>query len=241
MLNQSGLSEILPLNDITIKFLSNNTVQVLHEGDLGKKTKIITFDEFVSSILAAKDESDVQTSVDTPVLPVTKNIGTLQHRKLSSGSEIIILVRDAGQFDINYFGDMFKNCGIPKLLFAIKKLNNVIQAVFVAAVKDYIVSEESKIFCYPFSNAGYTSSGKICYGANRISQIDIQSTVMLHSVPDMFLSMENNNDAYGQNLSGLQYRPLLENLIDKPFNEDWLKPMGESNKGVDYKTWVGSL
>ena len=211
------LREQLPLNDITIKFLSNNTVQVVHEANLGKKTKIITFDEFVASILAAKSDSSIMESVDSPVLPVTKNIGTLQHRKLSNGAEFVILVRDAGQFDINYVGQMFKKCGIPKLIFAIKILNNVIQTVFVVAVKDYVVSEESEIFCYPFSNAAAGNSGRICYGANKVSSVDIQSTVMLHSVPDMFLSMENNNDAYGQNLSGLEYRPLLESLKDSTY------------------------
>lgn len=235
------LREYLEKDEVIVKFLSNNMVQIITENSTCKKIKNITYSEFVGSMLSASEGNDFAEPVFSPVLPVTKNIGTVQHKFLASGAEIVILVREAGQFDINYFKDVYKNCGIPKLLFGIKIYKNVIQYACVVAVKDYIVSEESKIFCYPFSNAG-SFGGHICFGSgNKISQIDVQSIVMIHSMPDMFLSMENNNDGYGQNLSGLEYRPLLESLVDKPFNNDFLKPLKSGYIEFNFKIWSDDL
>lgn len=228
--------EQIPKDNITVKFLSNNTVKVLWENNLSTRSKVITFNDFIESISAAKEEVQIIESIDSPLLPVTKNIGTLQHRKLANGSEIVVLVRDPIPCDINYFGTVYKKCGMPKMIFAIKIFKSSIQSVHVITTKDYIVSENSLLYFYPFSNASSVSEGRICFGMNKISQLDIKSTVMLHSIPDMFLSMENNNDAYGQNLSGLEYRPLLEKIQKKPFNSKWLKPAE-----MDYKTWINKL
>jgi hypothetical protein len=229
---------MLPINNIVIEFDEVNAVRIRHKLDFaGTSVKTITFKDLCEAIRAAQREVSKEEVeiIDTPVLPVSNSVQTIQHRKLSNGSEYFLMVRQPGKFDIQYFDDTYKEVGIPKLVFAIKLFKSTIQQMFIVVVKDHTVTEDSQLYYYPFSNVSSYDT-KVCFGSNRISELNIDSPIKLHSVIDMFLSMPNNNDSYGQNLSGLEYRPLLEALNGKNFDNSWLKPMNKT-----YKEWLTKL
>lgn len=235
---------VLPLNNVVAEFLANNMVRIKFCTDKGNQIKVIPFIQYAEMILSAKkevesDEDKENEKIvinDTPIFPAFKNIRIIQFREVDNGSNIFIMSREAGQTEITYFDTKFENVGIPKLLFAIKVVNMVIQMVCVVSVKDEIITENTKIYAYPFSNTS-SGDGKICFGGNRISNLPIKNAIDLHSIPDMFLAMPNNDDAYGnKNLSGLEFRPLLENLVGKTFEEQWLKPMN-----ITYKEWFDKI
>jgi hypothetical protein len=113
----------------------------------------------------------------------------------------------------------------------VKIFQNVVQGTFISAVTDTVVTPDTLIYKYPFTNV--SGIGSVCYGGNNISQIDITSLTALHSIPNMFLAMPNTEHHYRTipNISGLEIRPLFEQLKDKPFPENWLAPMHEK---IDY-------
>lgn len=225
---------IMSLDNTVIRFTDENNVTIEINTDKGTEVRYLTFDSFSKAIIAANQQIKLESIdvVESPIFTVGDGISTVQTRDYNTGSRTVILVREARPMDITYFDDVYKNVGMPRLLFAIKIYKNVIQTVKVMAVKDFIIKEDTELYEYPFSNVS-RGSGNVCFGMNRISSIDIPSLTALHSIPDMFLSMPNNNDSYGHNLSGLAYRPLLEELVDKPFNNDWLEPAHKS-----YKDWI---
>lgn len=233
---------MIPANNITVEFTDEHMVKITHKADNGKQVRYIEFNEYVKALSSAvkqTDYGDVEVK-DSPILPQFKDVSTIMHRELSTGSQYLVLVREPKPFDITYFESKFNKVGIPKLIFGVKIYSNIIQEVYVVAVKDKIITEKTKIFHYPFSNVS-GSNGHICFGGNRISNINVKSLTGLHSVPRMFLAMPNNNDSYGHNKSGLQYRPLLEALEGKKFKEGWLKPLEQGNTQVTYEEWIKNL
>ena len=223
----------LPLNNVITEFTDNNMVKIKYNTDNGTTIKTITFNEYCKVILASRQENKKKKDKyeETPVLPGFGYVRTIKYRKYSDGIECIFLSREAASANITYFETEYKNVGIPKLVFMVKMFKKTIQELYVCAVKDEIIADDTQIYYYPFSNV--FSDCRVCFGANNIASLDMASLVNLHSVPSLFLAIPNNDDEYGNNLSGLDYRPLLKKLQDKPFNDDWLKPMNRT-----FKKWL---
>ena len=228
---------IMSLDNTLIRFTDENSVTVEVNTETGTEIRYLSFNDFAKAILAANQQINMDTAevIDSPIFPVGYGVSTVQTRELSTGARIVVLVRDAMPADITYHNDKFKKVGIPKLLFGVKIFQNIIQSVKIMAVKDFIIKEDTKIFEYPFSNVS-KCSGNVCFGMNRVSSIDVSSLTALHSLPDLFLSMPNNDDNYGHNLSGLAYRPLLKALVNKSFKKEWLEPSNRT-----YKDWFESI
>lgn len=224
---------IMSMDNTIIKFTDENNVTIESRTETGTELRYISFNDFAQAILAANNKVKFESAevIDSPILTVGYGISTVQTRDYSTGSKTIILVREPMPMDILYFDNIYKSVGMPRLLFSIKIYKNIIQSVRVMALKDSIIKEDTQLYEYPFSNVSRVS-GNICFGLNKISSIDIPNLTALHSIPDMFLSMPNNNDNYGHNLSGLSYRPLLEELSYKDFNNDWLEPSNRT-----YRDW----
>jgi hypothetical protein len=228
---------IVPMENAIIKFTDENNVTVEFKTENGNEVRYISFNDFAQAILAANQQVKFEAIdvVDSPIFTVGHGISTVQTREYSTGSRTVILVREPMPMDITYFDDVYKNVGIPRLLFGIKIYQNIIQSVRIMAIKDFIIKENTPLYEYPFSNVS-RGTGNVCFGMNRVSSIDVTHLTALHSIPDMFLSMPNNNDNYGHNLSGLDYRPLLERLSDKPFDDNWLEPAKKT-----YKEWFEQM
>jgi len=211
-------------DNVIVTFTDTNMVQIRSTTERGKSTKTVSFEAYCEAILAAqRKEETYGEEVDTPIFPQDPSVSTVQMRKLSTGAEWYFVTREAGPLDLQYYDTVFKQVGIPKLLFAIKLSKNVIQRVAVMATLDRTITDESKLYNYPFSNVNGPTGG-ICFGGNRLYDYSFDSPLQLHSLPNMFLSMPSNDDNYGtRNASGLLFRPLLEQIEGKDFPTEWLK------------------
>lgn len=219
-----------PEEILRVTFTNSNMLKVTFFRDEIVETKYITFEDFVGTVLSAKDSKYEKVQFKTPVLPQN----CVQYIELTSNSYIIVLKREKGNIDMIYSNRVFKQVGIPTLLFAFKLYKNTLNEGYVVAIKDTkFITLDTKLYCYPFSNV-YEYSHKICWGSNKLPTFDEVSYTQ--NIPDMFLSMPNSNHGYGKNLSGLEYRPLLEALEEKEFNEDWLLETNQT-----YEEWINMI
>jgi len=220
------------LNGLTIEFQDYATVKVTQKNHGLADSKYIAMEDFMKAIEASrKEDSQVSKTFSTPILPNTPDgkITTLGYEEYSNDQFSIILKREKGNIDFQYFDQTFPSVGHPRLLFKVQVADNTVVTTYVVAVKDTVITDETEIYEYPFSNVFHR--GRVCWGQTKLPRFD--STAYLKSLPDIFLSSPCNNDNYGHNLSGLEYRPLLEELSGKDFKEEYLKPMN-----INYGQWL---
>jgi len=123
--------------------------------------------------------------------------------------------------DMSYFKDKFNNVDIPTLLFKIKVSTDSIRGIELVAVKDQIIKGDTVLFKYPFSNV--FADTKVCLGANNIASLEVAETAFIYRIPNLVLSLDNNNDAYhNSNNTGLPLRELLNKRPIAEF-EAWLE------------------
>lgn len=238
-------------NRIIAEFCDNNMVTIKHETVRGITEKYVTFDDFAKSVMSsarAKKDLESKVSFESPILP-NFYVRTVYYREYTTGAYHVILVREPEPADFSLyisrdFSDEpiiknFSKVGMPRLLFAVKVFQNMIQNVKVCAIKATNITEDTPLYNYPFSNVdgvGTFGGGNICFGSNKMSTINIQNVAGLHSLPNMFLSMPNNHDKYGHNLIECSYSDLLELLEGQPFDNDILEP-GD----ITLKDWIAKL
>lgn len=225
---------MLDKNNCTVEFTDANMVKVKYAGPTGTTIKSITFDDYCESVLASRVSSEKEELTHSAIFPSSSGISTIQHIKISTGAEWFVLLKEADKSAIQYYDTHFKDIGIPKMLVAIKMLGERIQRVNIMCAKDPIVTKDTRLYSFPFSNVGH--QGWVCFGNNRISELKIKEPAMLHSVPDVFLSMPNNDHMYGSNLSDLPHRQLLELLEGEHFPNEWLK-----DGNITYGEWSEKL
>lgn len=216
---------------MSITFLENNILEITNEILLGKEKHYITFDDFVSAIISAKEEDNavIPELFRTPILP--KN--TIEYLERKDGSYTISMFVPKSNVDFNYADETFSQVGYPNLIFVAKTFKNTISQSFVVAVKDNYITNDTKLYKYPLSNV--FSSGGICWGGNKLPSFD--ELRWLERLPQIFLSSPINEHNYGgANSSNLQVRPILNELKDKAFPNDWLVPMK-----VSYGEWINKI
>ena len=217
--------QYLDVIDTVIHFTQNNEIEVTTTYSNGTKNiKNISTDDLFKAILSSVEKDNKCDCTPTPTLPNNEALGiiTLKHVTFSDGREIVFILKKAHRCDIQFYEDVFKDVGIPSLIFAITLSKGQFRKASVLAVKDKNITDDTQLYHYPFSNVGY--NGGICFGRNHMITFDYKRLTNLQGFPDMFLSMPNNNDQYGgKNNSGLEYRPLLKELSGKDFPDEYLK------------------
>jgi len=194
--------------------------------------KYVSIDDITKMITSASlmEKKEEENYIETPLLPQFQDISTIQYLE-SENTQVYIIKKDAGNIDMSYFQDKFNNVGFPTLLFKIKISHNSIRSVNLVAVKDTLITKNTELFRYPFSNV--FSDTRVCLGANNIAQLDVENTSTIFRIPNLVLTLDNNNDAYrGTNNTGLALRELLEKLQNEKFNNDWLVPTN-----LTYDSW----
>ena len=216
----------------TFRITEDNMVEVTNKDLKGGAKKYITFDDLINAITSSVESERDVIKFNTPILPHDNNnkVSTILYHELSNNKYVIFLKREKDNVDFDYGDKIYENVGIPRLVFAIKVFNNSVLQTKVVAIKDKIVTENTAIYCYPFSNV--YSDGNVCWGGVQLPAFD--NAISLKSMPDIFLSSPSNNHLYGKNLSSLEYRPLLEELSNREFKDEYLSPMGK----VTFKSWV---
>lgn len=229
------------MKNLTINIDETGLCSVVSELESGRHTKkIITYTDLLDLLVASTETSYSRKEIGilSPILPGDKKVSTIQMKaSQTSDTSWYILLREADPADFEYFGTVYKNVGLPKLIFAIKVAKNTVVSFRIMATTDYFIKPDTVLYSYPFSNV--SGSGYVCTGDN-YKQINIQmnpsDVTAILSIPEMFLAMPNSEHSYGHNKSGLYYRDMLSQLEGKPFNNEWLEP-----SGFTYQDFVSNL
>ena len=184
--------------------------KVISENDKGIKTnKHISISTLLKLLQSATTEKDIECENSSitysEILPGDSLISTIQIKEMvDQNAKWYMLLRDNKPATFKFQDRNYKNVGMPKLLFAIKVFNNKCVNIRIAAVKTDKITEDTKIYKYPFSNVSDTRN--VCLGNNTLSDFDLKSISNISMIPEIFLSMPNNKDMYsGSNNSQLQY------------------------------------
>lgn len=231
------------IEDVIIHLTADNTVKLetIYQ-DHTRSSKTITFDELVELLKSSRTSDSVTKYMDTGVLPNNDATGikTIATRLFEGGKSMVVLYRKPQPSTITYHDTVFNEVGLPGLVFGITYTGRQVRALYIAAVTDEFLVKDTPMYHYPLSNVAHSNT-RVCFGRNNIFEIDYQEVADLHSVPNMFLSMPNNDDSYGDsNLSKLQQRELLEALQGKQFDSNWLKPLRKGNMAcqITLREWI---
>src|SRR5690606_12598808 len=118
------------------------------------------------------------------------------------------------RWDVNLGGQIIDQVGHPKLVFVFDLFRGQIQGKKVAAVKDEVITEKTKLYRYPFSNV---QSGNLECCWNYFPQL--KEFRNIESYPYIFLQGERNFHLYSGEMG---YRALLESLSGKDFDDNQL-------------------
>lgn len=215
------------ISETLIRLSQDNLVEIESiDDDNTKIIKHITFDELVDLLKSSRASEEKSKSFSTQVLPYNEMSGihTIASKIYEDGSQIVFLYRKPQKTCIRYYDTNFNNTGVPGLIFGIKYTMHRIRAVYIVAVDDSVITNTTPIYYYPFSNVSAFDQ-RVCFGRNNIFDIEYKEPALLHSIPSMFLAMPNNDDSYGNNLSSLAHRKLLEELDNIDYPKQWLKPI----------------
>lgn len=228
------------MKQLTITMDGSGLCEVTSQLETGRFVKkLISYTDLLDALIGATETSYTKKDLHflTPILPGDSKISVVQI-KVYEETDIswYILLREPDPADFEYFDTVYKNVGLPKLIFAIKVQNNAVVSFRIMAVKDRFLRHDSILYSYPFSNV--SGVGYVCTGNNYKSlniQMEPGDVTAILSIPEMFLAMPNSEHSYGHNKSGLYYRDMLAELEGKPFKEEWLEP------SLSYEKFVASL
>ena len=222
-------------NELSVKFTTDNCVEIISEDFSGKRVRTLTFDEFAECILASRNEviSKTKDYVYSEVLPNNNGVETIGVvSSKTTDSVIYVLKKKPKDINIAYYEDKFKIKSLPTMLMAVKVVNGRTTNAWLCCAKDWRITKDTKIYRFPLSNVFSDSS--ICWGSNRITEIEYQHHSDISRLISMFLSMPFNDHNYnGANKSKLSFRKLAEYLTENDFNEDWLK-----DTNLTYHEWL---
>lgn len=213
-----------------------NIVTVFYEERGRKKEKDININDFIESMISAKNKK---------VDPVTSHlymeydgVKIIQSKFINKTTQIYFLHREKRQAPGQIFNRSYGDIGYPGMIFAIRVVNKIISSVYVVAVKDTNVSEKTELFCYPYSNVD-NKSGKACIGSNGMNLGKVDNQRVLH-VPNMFFSMPNTLHIFSNENNKLHYEceELMKFMQRKDFDDSILVPLC---KYKTYKEWVKSI
>jgi len=199
------------VDEMVIHLRSDATILVeKHTGEM-VSSKFINPDDLFACIKS----STTHVGIESGILPEN----TVFYREEQDGTRRIILKIPAGYHDITYYETLYASFPFPSMVFGfVIKPDGNISSKKLVMVEDGILRNETKIYCYPFSNVNQYDF-EICVGRNRLPEI--QELRQLSSLPHLILSMPNNNDYFNAkyNRKGMDYRELLEYLKAK---EPWV-------------------
>lgn len=215
----------------------SNLVVVIQEENGRKKEKMISMDSFISSIISANSMGKFET-ITSPLFKEVKGIRLIQSKQYSKNSTVYILHRQMIQAPVQIFSRFYGDVGFPSLLFAINVVNDRVSKLYVVAVKDKVITEDTLIYKYPYTNVS-TNKGNVCLGDNNFDK-GILDGDKLFNIPNEFFSMPNTLHSYSpqNNKKCYEFEEMVISLKNKEFDNDLLV----ENKGLEtYRQWFSSL
>lgn len=227
---------IIELND-------SNFCKVTIENENGVKTnKNISFETLLSLLNCSTTEDSFDSSLVnvqiSDILPGDHMISTIQVKEIfSSKSKWYVLLREQVPVDMKLANKIYKKVAMPRTLYAIKVCNNKCVSLRIGCVQNGPITMDMPIYKYPYSNVFDTKS--VCLGGNTLSDFELKDLSNIVMIPEMFLSMTNNNDGYiGSNSTAFSYKELLELMEGSSFDNDILV---QSYNTPTYKNFLDKL
>lgn len=166
----------------------------------------------------------------TPLLPK----GTLKYGVNKNQTAFGVTMEiDKKMFDIRYSGDDEIYCiGFPRMVVQYILRSIGYQKYCITEMKIYAVEDnkqsitnDTELYYFPYPNVN-PSSGIVCWGANE--RIELNSLVELERAFVWFVSAPFGEDYGVRTTLGINnFRGLITKIKDKPFNDDWLIPVGK--------------
>ncbi|QQZ64482.1 hypothetical protein JI735_34140 (plasmid) [Paenibacillus sonchi] len=213
-----GMKMVVTLRDNALP-----VIEEYHDGVIiGKGT--YTHEAYANAVLQSLDYDAIRT----PVLPRNTIYYSEGPAKINLFFEI-----PAHSRRVYYHEAVIEDVSYPSLIFGVSLITRdekkVVQGVFIAAIEEqFSISEETEMFCYPFTNVS-ASSHKVCWGTQKLPTIEKMS--QLSSIPDLFFNTPNSDSYYSESINTrLTFRELMEEIKGKSFPEKYLKPIGQNLK-----------
>jgi hypothetical protein len=160
----------------------------------------------------------------SPLLP--KNCFIYQ--EMLDGAKLVGIEVEAQRFDIQYHRKQFEDVGHPNMLFLFTIRGQKVLDCKIVCVKDQVLTPETKLYKYPFSNVhGNTST---CWPDLRTYQV--KSIAHVGTMPFAFIHSQNNEHLY----SGVNLGEKYHELQGKDFDHDTLVPLNTT-----INNWLGVL
>lgn len=205
-----------------------------------KSTKFLSVEDLIKLLndskevfnydILNKDMKDGDIVYDSTLMPSFNGVSVIQNLESTRDNKLIVIKKEACRRDFVYHKSVFENVGIPTLLFFLYiNSQNVIFNAKLFSVKESLITENTEIFHYPFTNVGLF--GNVCFGDNK-DKLKLNSLLNLYYFPDKFFQMPSTHDYNPQNRVDMNIRPFLEKLKNKDFNNDYLKSTNKTYKEI---------
>ncbi|NMA50097.1 MAG: hypothetical protein GX947_10120 [Tissierellia bacterium] len=215
----------------------SNLVSIIKEENGRKKEKIITMDDFISSVISANSMGEFEPVIG-PMFKDIKGTKLIQSKQYAKNSSVYVLHRKKFQAPVQIYNRFHGDVGFPGLLFAIYVVNNRLSKLNLVAVKDEIITEETRIYKYPYTNVS-GDRGSVCLGGNNFDKGILEGD-KLYNVPNQFFSMPNTLHSYSssKNTKGYEFEEMVISLKNKEFDDELLV---ENKDLKNYKQWFEDL
>ncbi|MDU2121894.1 MAG: hypothetical protein E7E64_05105 [Clostridium celatum] len=209
----------------------SNLATIVKEINGRKKEKIITVDDLIASIIASNRMGSFE-KVISPLYRQVMNSTLIQSINYAKNSSIYIIHRKKCQAPVQIFSRFYGDVGFPGLLFAIDVVNNKLIKLYVVAVKDDDIKEDTKIYRYPFTNVS-GKTGSVCLGSNHFEKGILEGD-KLFNVINQFFSMPNTLHSYSphNNTRKYEFEKMIRLLTNKEFDDQLLV------ENTDLKTYI---
>ena len=167
-----------------------------------------------------------------------KGTKLIQSKQYAKNSSVYVLHRKKFQAPVQIYNRFHGDVGFPGLLFAIYVVNNRLSKLNLVAVKDEIITEETRIYKYPYTNVS-GDRGSVCLGGNNFDKGILEGD-KLYNVPNQFFSMPNTLHSYSssKNTKGYEFEEMVISLKNKEFDDELLV---ENKDLKNYKQWFEDL
>lgn len=210
-----------------------NYATIISKQDGRKKEHTVKLKDLIEGIVASSDMKKVPT-FSTALYKKVGNCRLIQSKYMGKKSAIHFLQVDKTIALTGLLDKIIGEIGYPRLIFAVKVVNNIPIKLYVSAIKDDVVTEDTKLYKYPYTNVT-AESGSVCLGSNKFNQ-SIEGNDSLYNIPNLFFSMPNTLHSFSpsRNKYGYECKDLMLYCKDKEFEDELLMP---NEKYITYKEW----
>lgn len=133
------------------------------------------------------------------------------------GTQIVGIEVEAQRFDVQYHRKQFEAVGHPEMLYLFSIRGKKVLNCRLVCVKDQVLTPETQLYKYPFSNVHKDTS--TCWPS--LKNFEVKSVAHAGTLPFAFMNSSNNDHLF----TGVNLGEIYMNLQGKDFDSDSLVPL----------------